>query len=57
MPNSKTPYPKDGYRYTLLKSKDTRKAWPLLKRMMVPSNYIDKIEATLHQIQKEEQSC
>lgn len=41
----------DGsYRYEMCKSEATRKAWPIIKRMMNPSNYRDKIDSTINLI-------
>ncbi|MDO9528330.1 MAG: hypothetical protein Q7J27_04130 [Syntrophales bacterium] len=39
-----------SYRYDMCKSEATRKAWPIIKRMMNPSNYRDKINATINLI-------
>lgn len=53
-PNDKGFLVRDGYRYTMLKSPATRKAWPVLKRMIAPGKYRDKIEATIKAIEAEE---
>jgi hypothetical protein len=37
-----------SYRYEMCKSEATRKAWPIIKRLMNPSNYRDKIDATIN---------
>lgn len=39
-----------SYRYEMCKSEATRKAWPIIKRMMNPSNYRDKIDSTINLI-------
>jgi len=36
-----------SYRYRMCKSEATRKAWPIIKRMMNPSIYRNKITATI----------
>lgn len=41
-----------GYRYNMVLNKEVRKAWPLLKRLMEPSIYRDKIEETINMIEK-----
>ena len=43
----------DGYYGQLLKSKHTRKAWPLLKKLMSPSNYRNRLEATIKLIESQ----
>lgn len=52
--NNTEPFERDGYRYTMLKTQATRKAWPLIKRMIAPGKYGDKIEATIKAIEAEE---
>lgn len=44
----------DSYRYNLLRSPSTRKAWPLIKLMLGGGKYVDKMEATIRFIEEEE---
>lgn len=43
----------DSYRYVMCKSEATRKAWPIIKQMMNPSDYRDKIDNTISLIHNE----
>jgi len=40
-------FKKGSYRYNMCISEATRNVWPLLKRMLEPSQYRDRIEATI----------
>ena len=53
-PKDVKPSDKRGYRYNLLKSESTRKAWPLIKLMIGSGTYIEKMEATIRLIEEEE---
>jgi hypothetical protein len=39
------------YRYKMLAQEDTRKAWPLIARMMTGNEYIEKLELTIGRIE------
>ncbi len=47
-----TPFDIGSYRYNMLKSTRTRKAWPILKQLMEPGNYRDKIDLTIKEIEQ-----
>jgi len=57
MPNNNDPFEEGSYRYTMLLSPETRKAWPLLKKMINPEigSYGKKIEATIRIIESKGQ--
>lgn len=40
-------FTEDNYRYKLLQQPSTRRAWPLIKRMMTEDKYIKKLERTI----------
>ncbi|MEO0964312.1 MAG: hypothetical protein AAFY08_04260 [Planctomycetota bacterium] len=48
-PSDESPFPKDSYRYQMLASPSTRRAWPILKRFINTDigNYANKIEKTI----------
>lgn len=46
-PTDSAPWVEGSYRFNMLSSEATRKAWPLIKRMMGPGKYCEKVEATL----------
>ena len=46
-PGDTTPWVKGSYRYNMFCTEATRKAWPLIKRMMGPDKYCEQLEATL----------
>lgn len=48
------PFAPGTYRYNMLKSERTRRAWPLIKKFMGPSPYRDKIEFTISCIDRQE---
>jgi hypothetical protein len=50
----KEPFQPDTYRYNLLKSSYTRKAWPFLRKFIQKSPYSEKIEKTIDLIESEE---
>ncbi len=50
-PNCSKPFPADSYRYNMCKTEEFRKAWPLVKKMMNGSNYIQKIDKTIKLIE------
>lgn len=53
--NLRIPFGVDSYRYRMCKSKETRKAWPLVKKLMNPSDFVDRIDLTIReQIEQEE---
>jgi hypothetical protein len=47
----------DSYRYNLLKSESTRKAWPLIRLMIGSGKYLEKLEATIKLIEDEEKEA
>jgi hypothetical protein len=47
-------FPKDGYRYSMLRSERTRKAWPVLKGFMEPGQFVDAIDRTIREIETDE---
>ncbi len=53
-PNDISPFPKGSYRHTMLEAPETRKAWPLLKKVINPEigTYGKKIEATIKKIEE-----
>lgn len=54
-PNLRTPFGAGSYRYRMCKSKETRKAWPLVRRLMNPSAFVDRVDLTIRkQIEEEE---
>lgn len=55
--NTREPFKLDSYRGTLLRSPDTRRVWPVLKRCLAPSVYRDRIEATIALIEKKEKEA
>lgn len=54
-PNLRTPFGVDSYRYRMCKSKETRKAWPLVKKLMNPSVFVDRIDLTIRMQMEEEE--
>jgi hypothetical protein len=46
------PFELDGYYGQLLSSKHTVKAWPLIRKLMSPSNYRSRLEATIELIKQ-----
>ena len=46
----RTPFDPDSerYRHLMCRSESTRKAWPLVKRMMNHSSFVDRIQATIN---------
>jgi hypothetical protein len=55
-PKIRSVFPRESYRYQMCLSKDTRKAWPLIKKLMNPSPFVDRIDRTIKSIEKEEHS-
>jgi hypothetical protein len=53
-PNLRTPFGVDSYRYRMCKSKQTRRAWPLVKKLLNPSDFVARVELTIKQIEEEE---
>jgi hypothetical protein len=49
-PDSRTPFKEGTYRYNMCLSQKTQDAWPLLKRMLNPTPFRDRIEATFGEI-------
>lgn len=49
-----TPFKEGTYRYEMCKSSDTRKAWPLIKKMMNPSRFRDRIDNTIKKFEDKE---
>jgi hypothetical protein len=46
------PFPLDSYRGVMIRSPQTRAAWPLLRRCTDPSSYRVKIEATIRLVEQ-----
>lgn len=42
-----------NYRYCMCQSKATRNAWPLVKRLMNPSPFIERIDRTIENIERD----
>jgi hypothetical protein len=38
----------------MCKSKQTRRAWPLVKKLLNPSDFVARVELTIKQIEEEE---
>lgn len=53
-PNVRTPFGVDNYRYRMCESKETRKAWPLVKKLMNPSDFVDRVDLTIKRIEVKE---
>ncbi len=53
-PNLRTPFGVDSYRYRMCKSRDFRKAWPLVKRLMNPSDFVARVDLTIMQLEGDE---
>jgi len=51
-PGDTDPWVEGSYRYNMFSSEPTRKAWPLIRRMMGPDKYCDKVEVTLKVYEK-----
>ncbi|VAW65480.1 hypothetical protein MNBD_GAMMA08-2510 [hydrothermal vent metagenome] len=53
-PNAKStgPFRENSYRYKLLESKHTRQAWPLVKKKIAETKYVERIESTISTIEK-----
>jgi hypothetical protein len=47
----------ERYRYQMCISAKTRKAWPLVKRMMNQSSFVERIEATIRQAEEAERAA
>lgn len=47
-----SPFTPGSYRHTMCLSPDTRKAWPVIKRMLNPGEYIDRVDRTISLIEK-----
>jgi len=45
----------ESYRYRMCASEHTRKAWKLIKLMMNESSFVDRIQATINEIEEKEQ--
>ena len=52
VPDDKKAFAPDSYRYNMFLSERTRKAWPLVRKLLMPSNYRDKLDATMRLISK-----
>jgi hypothetical protein len=48
-----SPFEVGSYRYNMLSSHRTRKAWPIIKKLMEPGKYRDKIDITIKEIEQE----
>ena len=55
-PNLRIPFgvKTETYRYRMCKSKETRKAWPMIKKLMNPSAFVDRIDLTIRSQEEEE---
>ena len=53
MDNSQKPITPGTYRYTMCSADATRRAWPLLRRMMAHTPYRDQLEATIRIIHEQ----
>ena len=54
-PILRAPFGVDSYRYRMCKSKETRKAWPLVRKLMNPSDFVERVDLTIRkQIEEEE---
>lgn len=50
-PNCRTPFGVDHYRYRMCESEATRRAWPLIRKMMNPNEFVESIDATIKAIE------
>ena len=48
--DSREPFPIGSYRRQMLECPETRKAWPLIKKMLNETPYTHRLEATLREI-------
>ena len=48
----RSPFRPGSYRYVMCQSVETQKAWPVVKRMMSPSGFVERIDATIALIQR-----
>jgi hypothetical protein len=55
-PEATTPYGVDSYRFHMCESKEMRQVWPLVKRLLNPGPYVDRIDATIAQIEEKERN-
>jgi len=51
-----TAFKPSSYRYTMCAAPATQRAWPLLRRMLSPSAYRDKLENTIKLVESQNQS-
>lgn len=56
-PKDVDPFPVDSYRYNLLKSESTRKAWPLIRLMLGSGYYVKQMEATIRRVEDKEKEA
>jgi hypothetical protein len=47
-------FPSGDYRYQMCLAKETRRAWPLVKKLMNPGAFVDRIDRTIEKIEKQE---
>jgi hypothetical protein len=50
-PDDRAPFPVDNYRYRMCQSEATRKAWPLVKKLMSPSSFVERVDRTIREIE------
>ena len=53
-PNDISIFPEDSYRYNMCLSQDTRKAWPLVERMMNKGKFVERVGYTIDSIENKE---
>ncbi len=53
-PGIKTTYGIDHYRYRMCQAESVRKAWPLVKKLMNPSDFVERIDKTIADIERKE---
>ena len=54
-PKLRTAFEIDSYRYRMCTSKETRRAWPLVKKLMNPSNFVARVDLTIERIEDTEE--
>jgi hypothetical protein len=50
-------FPPGDYRYQMCLAKETRRAWPLVKKLMNPSAFVARIDRTIEEIERREALC
>lgn len=55
-PKIKTEYGIDEYRTRMCRSKEFRRAWPVVKKLLNPTDFVDLIDATVKTFERKEYS-